>query len=50
LKQAGRSEGWSLSMLAKKNGAAYNAWRAKPPVHKSTDIAKSASRFAFRGV
>ena len=50
LKKAGKSEGWSLSMLAKTNGAAYIAWRqAEPAQQKPTDIARDATRFAFRG-
>jgi hypothetical protein len=50
LKQAGKSEGWSLSMLAKKNGPAYIAWRqAEPAQQKPTDLARNPQRFAFRG-
>jgi hypothetical protein len=50
LRRSGRSDGWTLAKLARHNGPAYVAWRNASPKQKFTNIARSPSRFQFRGV
>jgi hypothetical protein len=51
LKRAGLSESRAIRLIAKVNRQVYNTWRAQPATpRKSTDIARSATRFHFQGV